>query len=70
MDDEADQSLTTILEKTPISALQELCTKYRLIPRYDIVKIEGAVHSPQFTYTVTIGEQLVIELCSFKAQCK
>lgn len=61
MSDEADQSLTTILEKTPISALQELATKYRLPPpRYENIKIEGVVHSPTFTFRVTVGELVIV----------
>ena len=64
MENEADQSLTAILEKTPISALQELCTKYKLIPRYDNVQIEGLVHSPTFTFRVTVGELVSVFLFS------
>lgn len=42
--------------KTPISYLQELCTKRGLTPVYVISTNEGAVHEPSFTATVTVGD--------------
>jgi len=42
--------------KTPISYLQELCTKRGITPQYDLVANEGAVHEPTFIMRVTVGE--------------
>ncbi|XP_070566876.1 interferon-inducible double-stranded RNA-dependent protein kinase activator A homolog isoform X2 [Ptychodera flava] len=42
--------------KTPISILQELCTKRSLTPMYDLIACEGAAHQPKFVYRVTVGE--------------
>ncbi|XP_077978656.1 interferon-inducible double-stranded RNA-dependent protein kinase activator A homolog [Glandiceps talaboti] len=42
--------------KTPISILQELCTKRSLTPIYDLIACEGAAHQPKFVYRVTVGE--------------
>jgi len=42
--------------KTPISFLQELCTKRGITPQYDLVSNEGAVHEPSFVFKVSAGE--------------
>ena len=42
--------------KTPISYLQELCTKRGITPQYDLLASEGAVHEPNFIMKVTVGE--------------
>ena len=42
--------------KTPISFLQELCTKRGITPQYDLLANEGAVHEPMFIMRVTVGE--------------
>jgi len=42
--------------KTPISFLQELCTKRGITPQYDLVANEGAVHEPSFVFKVSAGE--------------
>ena len=42
--------------KTPISFLQELCTKRGLTPQYDLIANEGAVHEPTFVFKVTAGD--------------
>ncbi|WAQ95020.1 PRKAB-like protein [Mya arenaria] len=42
--------------KTPISYLQELCTKRGITPQYDLIANEGAVHEPTFIMRVTVGE--------------
>lgn len=42
--------------KTPISFLQELCTKRGITPQYDLIANEGAVHEPTFVFKVTAGE--------------
>lgn len=42
--------------KTPISYLQELCTKRGITPQYDLVANEGAVHEPTFIMRVTVGD--------------
>lgn len=42
--------------KTPVSLLQELYVRRGMVPKYDLVQIEGAVHEPTFKYRVTIGE--------------
>lgn len=53
----ADGDEGTLLQgKTPISYLQELCTKRGITPQYDLVANEGAVHEPLFVFKVTAGE--------------
>ena len=42
--------------KTPISFLQELCTKRGVTPQYDLIANEGAVHEPTFVFRVTGGD--------------
>ncbi|ELU17807.1 hypothetical protein CAPTEDRAFT_171815 [Capitella teleta] len=42
--------------KTPISYLQELCTKRGLTPQYDLIANEGAVHEPTFVFKVVVGD--------------
>ena len=42
--------------KTPISFLQELCTKRGTTPQYDLIANEGAVHEPVFVFRVTAGD--------------
>ena len=42
--------------KTPISFLQELCTKRGITPQYDLIANEGAVHEPTFVFKVSAGE--------------
>jgi hypothetical protein len=42
--------------KTPISILQELCTKWGIIPQYKFVARDGPVHDPVFEYCVVAGE--------------
>jgi len=49
--------MTNFLQgKTPISFLQELCTKRGITPQYDLVANEGAVHEPTFVFKVSAGE--------------
>ncbi|ESN95413.1 hypothetical protein HELRODRAFT_102635 [Helobdella robusta] len=42
--------------KTPISYLQEICTKKGHTPQYDLVANEGAVHEPLFVFKVIAGD--------------
>ncbi|CAD5121312.1 DgyrCDS9839 [Dimorphilus gyrociliatus] len=42
--------------KTPVSYLQELCTKRSITPQYDLIANEGAVHEPVFVFKVSCGE--------------
>ncbi|XP_063421940.1 protein Loquacious-like [Mytilus galloprovincialis] len=42
--------------KTPISYLQELCTRRGITPQYDLMANEGAVHEPIFIMSVTVGD--------------
>lgn len=42
--------------KTPISHLQELCTKRGLTPQYDLISNEGATHEPTYIMRVTVGD--------------
>ncbi|KAK6166285.1 hypothetical protein SNE40_023018 [Patella caerulea] len=42
--------------KTPISFLQEICTKRGITPQYDLVANEGAIHEPMFLMSVVVGE--------------
>ena len=44
--------------KTPISFLQELCTKRGITPQYDLIANEGAVHEPTFVFKVVAGEHV------------
>ena len=48
--------MTSLQGKTPISFLQELCTKRGITPQYDLIANEGAVHEPTFVFRVTAGE--------------
>ena len=45
--------------KTPISYLQEMCTKRGITPQYDLVANEGAVHEPTFIFRATAGTELI-----------
>ncbi|XP_038645226.1 interferon-inducible double-stranded RNA-dependent protein kinase activator A homolog A-like [Scyliorhinus canicula] len=42
--------------KTPISQLQEYCTKNGKNPQYELVKSEGQAHLPSFIFRATVGE--------------
>lgn len=42
--------------KTPISYLQEICTRRGITPQYDLMANEGAVHEPIFIMSVTVGD--------------
>ncbi|ESP03182.1 hypothetical protein LOTGIDRAFT_199429 [Lottia gigantea] len=42
--------------KTPISFLQEICTKRGITPQYDLVANEGAIHEPMFLMSVVVGD--------------
>ena len=42
--------------KTPISFLQELCTKRGVTAQYDLIANEGAVHEPTFVFKVVAGD--------------
>ncbi len=48
--------MTYLQGKTPISFLQELCTKRGITPTYDLIANEGAVHEPTFVFKVTAGD--------------
>ncbi len=48
--------LSVLQGKTPISYLQELCTKRNVTPQYDLIANEGAVHEPTFVFRVIAGE--------------
>lgn len=43
-------------QKTPISLLQELCTKKGLSPQYECLSTEGQIHEPTFTFRVTVND--------------
>ncbi|XP_051873493.1 interferon-inducible double-stranded RNA-dependent protein kinase activator A homolog [Pristis pectinata] len=51
-----DQVITANPGKTPISLLQEYCTKNGKIPQYELVKSEGQAHLPSFTFRASVGE--------------
>lgn len=40
----------SMMQKTPVSWLHELCTRNNVTPKYDLLQIEGAVHEPIFQY--------------------
>ena len=42
--------------KTPISYLQELCTKQGITPQYNLVANEGAIHEPTFLFRASAGQ--------------
>jgi len=42
--------------KTPVSLLQETCSKKKLTPTYDILANEGPVHEPVFVMKAQAGE--------------
>ena len=42
--------------KTPVSILQELCSRRGISAKYDLLQIDGALHEPTFVYRVTIRE--------------
>uniref|UniRef100_UPI00398EA5D7 interferon-inducible double-stranded RNA-dependent protein kinase activator A homolog A-like n=1 Tax=Pristiophorus japonicus TaxID=55135 RepID=UPI00398EA5D7 len=51
-----DQVIAANPGKTPISMLQEYCTKNDKTPQYELVKSEGQAHLPSFTFRATVGE--------------
>ncbi|PVD29467.1 hypothetical protein C0Q70_08718 [Pomacea canaliculata] len=56
--------------KTPISYLQEYCTKRGLTPQYDLIANEGAVHEPTFLMRVTVGDVVATGKGSSKKKAK
>ncbi|XP_076471284.1 RISC-loading complex subunit tarbp2-like [Babylonia areolata] len=56
--------------KTPISYLQEYCTKRGLTPQYDLLANEGAVHEPTFLMRVTVGDTVANGKGSSKKKAK
>ncbi|KAL3831264.1 hypothetical protein ACJMK2_023038 [Sinanodonta woodiana] len=56
--------------KTPISFLQELCTKRGITPQYDLIANEGAVHEPTFIMRVTVGDIIASGKGSSKKKAK
>ncbi|XP_048243736.1 RISC-loading complex subunit tarbp2-like isoform X2 [Haliotis rufescens] len=56
--------------KTPISFLQELCTKRGITPQYDLIANEGAVHEPTFLMRVTVGDVVATGKGSSKKKAK
>ncbi|XP_078084610.1 interferon-inducible double-stranded RNA-dependent protein kinase activator A homolog [Mustelus asterias] len=51
-----DQVIASNPGKTPISQLQEYCTKNGKAPQYELVKSEGQAHLPNFIFRATVGE--------------
>lgn len=51
-----DQVIASNPGKTPISQLQEYCTKNGIAPQYELVKSEGQAHLPNFVFRATVGE--------------
>lgn len=43
-------------DRTPISNLQDWCTRHGITPQYDLVANEGAIHEPLFVFKVTAGD--------------
>ncbi|KAK3103697.1 hypothetical protein FSP39_021107 [Pinctada imbricata] len=56
--------------KTPISFLQEICTKRGITPQYDLIANEGAVHEPVFQMRVTVGDVLATGKGTSKKKAK
>ncbi len=46
---------TNSAPKNFISALLETCIERRLVPKYELVQIEGAMHDPNFKFKVSVG---------------
>lgn len=42
--------------KTPVTVLQEICSKRKLTPNYDVLATEGPVHEPVFVMRAQAGE--------------
>lgn len=42
--------------KTPVSVLQEICSKKKLTASYDILANEGPVHEPVFVMRAQAGD--------------
>ena len=42
--------------KTPVSVLQEICSKRKLTPTYNILANEGPVHEPVFVMRAQAGD--------------
>jgi len=40
--------------KTPVSLLQEICTRKNISPKYELLQVEGAVHEPTFQYRLSL----------------
>lgn len=49
-------SSTSNVPKTSVSVLHELFMPKGIVPKYDLIQIEGAVHEPIFRYRVSVGE--------------
>ncbi|GAB1598085.1 interferon-inducible double-stranded RNA-dependent protein kinase activator A homolog [Argonauta hians] len=64
------ESMTSPAGKTPISHLQELCTKRGLTPQYDLISNEGATHEPTYMMQVTVGEIVATGKGSSKKKAK
>ncbi|VDP22022.1 unnamed protein product [Soboliphyme baturini] len=47
---------TGIIVKTPISFLQDLCSKKRTIATYNLVTAEGQIHEPTYVYHLTVDD--------------
>jgi len=64
------ESMTIPPGKTPISHLQELCTKRGLTPQYDLISNEGATHEPTYIMRVTVGDIVATGKGSSKKKAK
>lgn len=42
--------------KTPVSVLQEICSKKKLTPTYNLLANEGPVHEPVFVMKAQAGD--------------
>lgn len=43
-------------EKTPVSYLQEVCSRKKLTPTYDVLANEGPIHEPVFVIRAQAGD--------------
>lgn len=70
-DSSAGEDLPSCLvDKSPVSLLQELCMKRGLTPRYELTDSEGPVHQRVFTYRVTAGTFLATGKGSSKKKAR
>lgn len=59
-----------VTSKTPVSFLQELCTKRGITPTYQVINNESPSHMPTFIYEVTCNDHVTQGKGSSKKEAK